>query len=290
MLVLTRQREQSIMIGDDIDITVIDIRGDKVRLGINAPRNITVHRKEIFEQIKRENEQAATLHPNELHGVAGKVVEPETGAHMKIAAPPIRLAVLASGGGTTLQNLIDQIRAGTLAAEIGVVIASKATSAAITRAEAAGIKAVIIDRKNSPDLDTFSRQVFAACDEAGVDLVCLGGWLSLLKLPEKYRGRAMNIHPALLPSFGGAGLYGSRVHQAVLATGCKVSGCTVHFIDDAYDTGPIILQRCCPVRDDDTPDSLAHRVFEEEKLAYPQAITLYQQGKLKLDGRRVKIG
>src|SRR5688500_11002471 len=109
MLVLSRQRDQSIMIGDDIDITVVDIRGDKVRLGISAPRHVSVHRKEIFEQIRRENQQASQLLPDDLPGVADKAMEKPS---MKIAAPPIRLAVLISGGGTTLQNLIDQIAAG----------------------------------------------------------------------------------------------------------------------------------------------------------------------------------
>jgi len=294
MLVLSRQRDQSIMIGENIDVTIVDIRGDKVRIGISAPRDVSVHRKEVFEAIKKENEQASQLNPGDLPGVAENLAAGQTAATghttMKIAAPPVRLAVLISGGGTTLQNIIDQIRNGKLSAEIGVVIASKQNIAGVSRAQMAGIKTVIVDRKATPDVGEFSKQVFAACDEAGVDLVVLGGWLSLLKLPEKYRGRAMNIHPALLPSFGGAGLYGKRVHQAVLDSGCKVSGCTVHYLDDSYDTGPIILQRCCPVVQNDTPESLAHRVFEEEKQAYPQAISLYQQGKLKLQGRRVIIG
>ena len=115
-----------------------------------------------------------------------------------------------------------------------------------------------------------------------VDLVCLAGWLCLLEIPPKYQGRVMNIHPALLPSFGGKGMFGARVHQAVLDHGCKMSGCTVHFVDAGYDTGPIIIQRTCPVLDDDTAETLAHRVFEEEKIAYPQAIRLFQAGRLKV--------
>ncbi len=99
----------------------------------------------------------------------------------------------------------------------------------------------------------------------------------------------MNIHPALLPSFGGKGMYGLRVHQAVLEQGCKVSGCTVHFVDGAYDTGPIILQRTCPVLEDDTPEMLAHRVFEEEQIAFPEAIRLYQEGRLRIEGQRVRV-
>lgn len=286
MLVLSRQRDQSIMIGDDIDITVVDIRGDKVRLGINAPRTVSVHRKEVFEQIRNENLKASQLKPGDLPGVADKAVDQPA---MKIAAPPIRLAVLISGGGTTLQNLIDQIGAGKLKAEIGIVIASKPGIAGIARAEKAGLKLVVVDRKQAGDSREFSKRVFDAIDAANVDLVVLGGWLSLLDVPEKYNGKVMNIHPALLPSFGGKGLYGLRVHQAVLDAGVKVSGCTVHFVDATYDTGPIILQRTCPVTNTDTPETLAHRVFEEEKIAYPQAIELFRQKRLKIEGRRVIV-
>jgi folate-dependent phosphoribosylglycinamide formyltransferase PurN len=122
-----------------------------------------------------------------------------------------------------------------------------------------------------------------------VDLICLAGWLSLLIIPPQYAGRIINIHPSLLPSFGGRGMYGHRVHQAVLDAGCKVSGCTVHFVDATYDTGPIIVQRACPVLEADAADELAHRVFEEEKIAYPQAIRLFGQGKLRIEGARVRV-
>lgn len=286
MLVLSRQRDQSIMIGDDIDITVVDIRGDKVRLGIKAPRNVSVHRKEVFEAIKAENEQSAGLDPAQLPGIADKAIDKPT---MKLAAKPIRLAVLVSGGGTTLQNLIDLIHANKLTADIGVVIASRSGIAGIERAQKAGLKVVIVDRKQIGDQREFSRQVFAACDDAGAELICLAGWLTLLDLPAKYSGKVMNIHPSLLPSFGGKGLYGSKVHQAVINAGCKVSGCTVHFVDETYDTGPIILQRCVPVQVNDTPEALAARIFEEEKIAYPHAIELFRQNRLKIDGRRVVV-
>ena len=140
-----------------------------------------------------------------------------------------------------------------------------------------------------PDVTEFSRQVFKLVDDAGADLVVLAGWLCLLEIPPKYAGRVMNIHPALLPSFGGKGMFGRRVHEAVIAHGCKVSGCTVHFVDAEYDSGPIIAQRTCPVLDDDTPESLAHRVFEEEKIAYPDAIRLFAQGRLTIEGRQVRV-
>lgn len=202
---------------------------------------------------------------------------------------PLQLAVLVSGGGTTLQNLLDEIRAGRLDAEIPLVIGSRPELVGLQRAANAGIRNVVVDRRAYPNCADFSRRVFDFCAEANVDLVCLAGWLCLLDLPAPFLGKVMNIHPALLPSFGGRGMYGRKVHEAVLAHGCKLSGCTVHFVDNTYDTGPIINQRACPVLYDDTPESLAHRVFEEEKIAYPEAIRLFQQGLLKVEGRRVRI-
>ncbi len=202
---------------------------------------------------------------------------------------PIQLAVLVSGSGTTLQNLIDEIAAGRLDATIGVVIASRPGLVGSDRAARAGLKSVVVDRKSHESVASFSGQVFRHCDEAGADLITCAGWLSLLELPDRYAGRIINIHPALLPSFGGKGMYGAKVHEAVINHGCKISGCTVHFLDNAYDTGPIIVQRTCPVLDDDTPASLARRVFEEETIAYPEAIRLFQQGKLRVEGRRVRV-
>lgn len=202
---------------------------------------------------------------------------------------PIKLAVLISGGGTTLQNLIDEIEAGNLAAEVKVVVASRPDIKGIDRARAAGIAAYVVERSKYPNIDEFSDRVFLHCGEAGADLVCLAGWLCMLAMPERWHGKVMNIHPALLPAFGGKGMYGAKVHQAVLDHGCKVSGCTVHFVDEHYDNGPIILQRPCPVLDDDTAEALAHRVFEEEKIAYPEAIRLFHEDRLTLEGRRVRI-
>jgi formyltetrahydrofolate-dependent phosphoribosylglycinamide formyltransferase len=202
---------------------------------------------------------------------------------------PIKLAVLLSGSGTTLQNLVDEIAAKRLDAEIRVVIGSRPGLKGLDRAAAAKLPNFIVDRREFDNTADFSKQVFSLCDDAGVDLICLAGWLCLLDVPDRYLGRAMNIHPALLPSFGGRGMYGARVHRAVLDHGCKVSGCTVHFVDNTYDTGPIILQRTCVVEDDDTAETLAHRVFEEEKLAYPEAIRLFQQERLRIEGRRVRV-
>jgi phosphoribosylglycinamide formyltransferase-1 len=201
----------------------------------------------------------------------------------------VKLAVLVSGSGTTLQNLIDVIRAGGLDAEVRIVVGSKPGLKGIERASAAGIMNFVVDRKAFEDCASFSKQVFGLIDDAEVDLICMAGWLCLLEIPGKYAGRIINIHPSLLPSFGGKGMFGKKVHQAVLDYGCKVTGCTVHFVDATYDTGPVILQRTCEVKEDDTADTLAARVFEEEKAAFPEAIRLYQQGRLRLDGRRVRV-
>jgi formyltetrahydrofolate-dependent phosphoribosylglycinamide formyltransferase len=206
-----------------------------------------------------------------------------------MASSPLKLAVLVSGSGTTLQNLLDEIAAGRLNASVEIVIGSKPGLKGLERAATAKVMNFVAERSAFDSVAAFSKAVFDLIDDANVDLICLAGWLCLLDIPEKYRGRVMNIHPALLPSFGGKGMYGRKVHQAVLEHGCKVSGCTVHFVDATYDTGPIILQRTCPVRDDDTPETLAARVFEEERVAYPEGIRLFQEGKLVVDGRRVRI-
>ena len=202
---------------------------------------------------------------------------------------PFKIAVLLSGSGRTLQNFLDEKTAGRLDVDIRLVIASSPGLGGSERAMKAGLPHHVIDRTTCGDLHEFSRRIFALCDEAQVDLICLAGWLNLLVIPPHYVGKIMNIHPSLLPSFGGKGMYGRKVHQAVIDYGCKISGCTVHFVDDSYDSGPVILQRTCPVLENDTADVLAHRVFEEEKVAFPAGVRLYQQGRLKLEGRRVIV-
>lgn len=199
---------------------------------------------------------------------------------------PIRLAVLISGAGTTLQNLIDRIAGGQLPAQITGVVSSRGDVAGVERARRAGLPFVVVERRTC-SREEFHRRVWEAIRTAQPHLVCLAGWLHLLPIPEDYRYRVLNIHPALLPAFGGRGMYGLRVHQAVLEAGVKVSGCTVHFADDTYDTGPIVLQRCVPVLDDDTPQTLAARVFAAECEAYPEAICRVASGRYRLEGRRV---
>lgn len=201
--------------------------------------------------------------------------------------PPLKLAVLVSGGGTTLQNLLDVIAAGELNAEVTVVIGSRPGIKGLQRAANADVGNHVVERATAGSLEAFSDRVFGLIDESRADLVAMAGWLSLLKIPARYAGRIVNIHPSLLPSFGGHGMFGRRVHQAVIDHGCKVSGCTVHLVDDNYDGGPIVLQRACPVLDDDTPETLAARVFEQEKIAYPEAIRLIAEKAIRVEGRRV---
>lgn len=199
---------------------------------------------------------------------------------------PIHLGVLISGGGRTLVNLQEHIAAGKLDAKIDVVVSSREDVKGVQRSRALGLPTIVLQRK-AMDSQTFRQSITDAV--SGVDLVCMGGFLSLWESPDEFKGRVMNIHPALLPDFGGPGMYGHRVHEAVLASGNKTSGCTVHFCDNEYDHGPIILQRRVPVLPDDTPDTLAARVFKEECVAYPQAIQLFVNGRLKLDGQTVTI-
>ncbi len=202
---------------------------------------------------------------------------------------PIRLGVLISGGGTTLMNILEHINKGQLNAEVAVVISSLSTAAGVERAKAAGLDVKIIRKKDYPDIEAFSKRIEEELVASNIDLIVQGGWLCLWKIPPQYENRVMNIHPALLPSFGGKGMWGHHVHEAVLAAGCKISGCTVHFCTNEYDKGPIILQRSCPVKNDDSPETLAARVFEQECIAYPQAIKLFAEDKLLVQNSKVKI-
>ncbi len=202
---------------------------------------------------------------------------------------PIRVVVLLSKSGTSLQNLIDRINAGRLNAQVVAVISNNAEAFGLERARQAKIPALAVSRKDCASVAEFSKRIFDHCRDAKADLVCLAGFLQLIEIPSDYQGRTMNIHPALVPAFSGKGFYGHHVHEAALAMGVKVSGCTVHFVDNEYDHGPIILQRTVEVRDDDTPKSLAARVFDAECEAYPEAIRLFAEGKLTIDGKRVRI-
>ncbi len=201
----------------------------------------------------------------------------------------LRVAVLLSGTGRTLENLLEQRARGNLAIDIPVVVSSRANVRGIEVARAAGIETHVVLRRDHPTPAAMSARIAAALAPHGIGLIALAGFLSQLEILPGWEGRMVNIHPSLLPLFGGHGLYGGRVHEAVLASGMKVTGCTVHFVDAEYDAGPIILQRCVPVEEDDTPATLGARVFAAEREAYPEAIRLFQSGRLRVDGRRVHV-
>jgi phosphoribosylglycinamide formyltransferase 1 len=184
---------------------------------------------------------------------------------------PLRLAVLLSGSGRTLENLLDRIAAGRLAATVVAVISSRADVRGVRIAAAAGIPVTILPPTGRP-LGAWSEDVFAAVRAARPDLVVMAGFLHLVEIPADFTGRVINIHPSLLPAFGGRGFHGMHVHRAVLDRRCTVSGCTVHLVDEEYDHGRILLQRTVPVLADDTAESLAARVFAAECEALPEAI------------------
>jgi len=193
-----------------------------------------------------------------------------------------RFLVMISGGGRTLENLVERIDAGDLPATISLVVASRECSGA-ERARRRGLETII-----EPGVLSEQRLQRLA-DDAGAHWIVLAGYVHYVRIPTAYRHRVVNIHPALLPAFGGKGMFGRRVHHAVLEAGCKVSGCTVHLCDERYDAGPIIAQRCCPVLEDDTSDSLAERVFELEKQVYPEALRLLIGGKVSVEGGRARV-
>jgi formyltetrahydrofolate-dependent phosphoribosylglycinamide formyltransferase len=200
----------------------------------------------------------------------------------------LKLVVLISGTGRTMVNIQEHIAAGELDAQIRLVISSSPDVEGLRRAQDLRLLTNVVSKSKLGE-EGFQRRLTAAIDGAGADLVCMGGFLHLWHIPKRYEGRVINIHPALLPDFGGRGLYGHHVHEAVLRAGRKVSGCTIHFCDNQYDHGPVILQREVPVMPDDTPDTLAARVFEQECIAYPEVIRLFAEERVRLDGRRVVI-
>ena len=202
---------------------------------------------------------------------------------------PLRLAVLLSGNGTSLENVFEHIDSGALDAEVAVVIASKEKAYGLERARRHGVPAIAVPRKQYPDAKEFNDRLHAVLDAHAVDLVALLGFLSLFELRGRYEGRTINVHPALIPAFCGPGLYGQRVHEAVLASGVKISGATVHFSDAEYDHGQIILQEAVPVEENDTVDTLAARVMAAERRLVPRAIQLFAEGRIQIEGNRTRI-
>ncbi len=202
---------------------------------------------------------------------------------------PLSVAVLLSGNGSSLENLLEHIDSGAVDAEVVVVISSKQEAFGLTRARRRGIPTVAIPRKQHPDSKEFNDLLHAALAPYDVELVALLGFLSLFELREKYAGRTINVHPALIPAFCGKGFYGHRVHEAVLASGVKLTGATVHISDDQYDKGPILLQEAVPVLEGDTAETLAERVQEAERRLVPRAVQLFAEERVRIEEQRVRI-
>ena len=192
---------------------------------------------------------------------------------------PPRVAVLVSGGGRSRENLAECVSRGELEVELALVVANTPEAFALQRAARLGIPSVVVPHREHPDPEDFSARIFEAVERAGCELVVLAGFLRLLVIPERWNRRVINIHPSLLPSYGGKGYYGLRVHRAVVEAGERESGCTVHYVTNEYDRGEPILQERVPVRADDTPEALAARVFEAERRALPEAIRRHLAGR-----------
>ena len=205
----------------------------------------------------------------------------------------VSIGVLVSGGGTNLQKLIDAEKAGNIPnGKLRVVIASRADAYALERARQAGIEAITLARKDYPDVYTYSQALADALKERGVELVVLAGFLTITgdNFVKAFPNRILNVHPALLPAFGGKGYYGLHVHEAVLKRGVKVTGATVHFVNEICDAGPIVLQKAVEVKEGDTPEALQKRVMEQaEWQLLPQAVSLFCQGKLSVEDGVVHI-
>jgi len=201
-----------------------------------------------------------------------------------------RLVILASGGGRTLENIHERISSGQLDAEICLVIVSNGDLGAAERARRLGLPVLVIGPKNYPDRERRNDLLIGAILEARPDWVVLAGWLQLLPIPPQLEGKVLNIHPALLPAYGGKGMWGHHVHEAVVADGVPISGCTVHFATSEYDLGPVVLQTAVQLCADDHPDAVAAKVFAAEVNGYPEALELLIDGRLVWHDNQVYWG
>ena len=206
-----------------------------------------------------------------------------------VSRKPLPVAVLISGTGRTLKNINNRVKAGKLDVDVRLVIASSSKATGVQFAAEAGASSQVLARKEFDSDGSYSEAIFGACREAGAELVVLAGWLKLLVVPDDYQNRVINIHPGLIPSFCGKGYYGHHVHQAAIDYGVKLSGCTVHFVDNEYDHGPVILQKAVPVNHQDTADILASRVFEAECEAFPEVLQLIAERRVTVQGRIVHV-
>ena len=203
----------------------------------------------------------------------------------------MRIAIFASGGGSNAEAIIRAAYEGRLSAEVGLVVSNNADAGVLQRAKVLEVNYTTIDQRNFDSEELYISSLFSVLDENGIDFIALAGYLKLVQpqLINKYKNKITNIHPALLPSFGGKGFYGKKVHEAVLETGCKVSGVTIHLVSEAYDRGPIISQLTVSVLEDDNPESLAARVLKVEHQIYPEALQLFAEGRVKVTNNIAKI-
>ncbi|OYT69220.1 MAG: phosphoribosylglycinamide formyltransferase [Armatimonadetes bacterium JP3_11] len=205
-----------------------------------------------------------------------------------------RIVILVSGPsrGSNMRAIIEACREGRIPdSEVVAVIGAREDAPALQHAHALGVPTAVVNPNEFPEPDMYGDALMWVLQKAQPDLICLAGYMRLLpkQIVQAYPLQILNIHPALLPLFGGKGMYGLKVHQAVIESGMKVTGCTVHFVDEQYDTGPIVLQRCIPVMDDDTPETLAARLLPVEHETYIEAVRLFVEGRLRLEGKRVKV-
>jgi phosphoribosylglycinamide formyltransferase-1 len=210
---------------------------------------------------------------------------------MEVSLATLHLAVFVSGRGSNLEAIFKAIESGGLDAEVGIVASSSSEAGALGVATAKGVPTTVFSSKMIPPDQSLADFMLNRLADHGIDFIALAGYLK--KIPDEviaaFHNRILNIHPALLPSFGGPGMYGHHVHEAVLARGCKVSGATVHLVNEVYDQGPIVAQRCVPVENGDTPDTLAARVIAVEHQIFPEALQWFAEGKVKIEDGRVRI-
>ena len=203
----------------------------------------------------------------------------------------MKIAVFASGEGTNLQALLDACADGRVRAEISLVVSNKSDSGAVHRAQRAGIESLVSPLTDHAGAEEYNAFLAQECKKRGIDVICLAGFMLKIKTPliSAYPGRILNVHPSLLPAFGGQGMYGRKVHEAVLLAGAKVSGATIHVVDEEYDHGPIVLQATVPVLASDTPETLGARVRSQEHWIYPRAVALFSEGRVKVESGRLAI-
>lgn len=201
----------------------------------------------------------------------------------------LKVGMLISGGGTTLKNLLDRNASNEIDVDFRFVISSNSKAKGLDFATAANVPHEVVRRKDYENPESHSERIFGLARDHEVDYVLMGGYLQHILIPDDFENRVLNTHPALIPAFCGKGYYGLRVHQAVLDYGAKISGCTIHFVDNQYDHGPIIVQKSVAVENGDTADSLAKRVFQAECEAYPKVVRLLAEDRITVDGRSVIV-